>query len=62
MAAIWQGGIYDRLVNFVTLLTISVPEYLVGYILIKYLSVQLGWFPSLANVDARHADAASASC
>ncbi len=50
MAAIWQGGIYDRLVNFVTLLTISVPEYLVGYILIKYLSVQLGWFPSLANV------------
>ncbi len=50
MAAIWQGGVYDRLVNFVTLLTISVPEYLVGYILIKYLSVQMGWFPSLANV------------
>lgn len=50
MAAIWQGGIYDRLVNFVTLLTISVPEYLVGYILIKYLSVRLEWFPSLANV------------
>ena len=50
MAAIWQGGVYDRAVNFVTLLTISVPEYLVGYILIKYLSVRLGWFPSLANV------------
>ncbi len=50
MAAIWQGGIYDRLVNFVTLLTISVPEYLVGYILIKYLSVHYAWFPSLANV------------
>ncbi len=50
MAAIWQGGIYDRLVNFVTLLTISVPEYLVGYILIKYLSVRYAWFPSLANV------------
>lgn len=49
-AAIWRGGIYDRLVNTVTLLTISVPEYLVGYILIKYLAVQLGWFPSLANV------------
>jgi peptide/nickel transport system permease protein len=50
MAAIWQGGIYDRLVNFVTLLTISVPEYLVGYILIKYLSVHWELFPSLANV------------
>ncbi len=49
-AAIWRGGIYDRVVNGVTLLTISVPEYLVGYILIKYLAVQLDWFPSLANV------------
>ncbi len=50
MAAIWQGGVYDRAINFVTLLTIAIPEYLVGYILIKYLSVRLGWLPSLANV------------
>ena len=50
MAAIWQGGVYDRAINFVTLLTIAIPEYLVGYLLIKYLSVRLGWFPSLANV------------
>lgn len=50
-AAIWQGGVYDRGVNFVTLLTISVPEYLVGYLLVKYLSVRMGWFPSLANVE-----------
>ncbi len=50
MAAIWRGGAFDRSVNFVTLLTISVPEYLVGYLLVKYLSVRLGWFPSLANV------------
>ncbi len=50
MAAIWQGSTYDRAVNFLTLLTIAVPEYLVGYILIKYFSVRLGWFPSLANV------------
>lgn len=49
-AAIWQGSAYDRVVNFVTLLTISVPEYLVGYLLVKYLSVRLGLFPSLANV------------
>jgi peptide/nickel transport system permease protein len=50
MAAIWRGGIYDRLVNFFTLISISFPEYLVGYLLVKYLSVQLGWFPSMANV------------
>jgi peptide/nickel transport system permease protein len=50
LAAIWQGSFFDRAINFFTLLTISIPEYLAGYILIKYFSVQLGWFPSLANV------------
>nr|WP_131119255.1 ABC transporter permease [Lichenihabitans psoromatis] len=50
LAAVNQGGFYDRLVNVVTLMTVSVPEYFVAYILIKYLAVQLGWFPSLANV------------
>jgi peptide/nickel transport system permease protein len=50
MAAIRQGGVYDRLVNVVTLMTISVPEYFLGYLLIKYLAGDGGWFPSLANV------------
>jgi peptide/nickel transport system permease protein len=50
IAAIRQGGIFDRLINFVTLLTISVPEYFLAYLLIKYVAVGLGWFPSLANV------------
>ena len=50
LAAIYQNSWYDRAVNFITLLTISVPEYLVGYLLVKYLSVRWGLFPSLANV------------
>jgi peptide/nickel transport system permease protein len=50
LAAIRQGGVYDRLVNVVTLMTISVPEYFLAYILIKYLAVGWGIFPSLANV------------
>ena len=50
LAAIRQGGFFDRLVNVVTLMTISVPEYFLAYLLIKYVAVQLGWFPSLANV------------
>jgi peptide/nickel transport system permease protein len=50
LAAIWQGSVFDRLVNVVTLLTISVPEYLVGYILVKYLAVRFDIFPVLANV------------
>ena len=31
-------------------MTISVPEYFIGYLLIKYVAVRLGWFPSLATV------------
>ena len=50
IAAIRQGGIFDRFVNVFTLLTISVPEYFLAYILIKYVTVQLGWFPSIASV------------
>jgi peptide/nickel transport system permease protein len=50
MAAIRQGGVFDRLVNVITLITISMPEYFLAYILIKYLTVGLQWFPSLANV------------
>jgi peptide/nickel transport system permease protein len=52
LAAIWQGGVFDRLVNVVTLMTISVPEYFLAYILIKYVAVELGWFPSLASVSS----------
>ena len=52
LAAIWQGGVFDRLVNVVTLMTISVPEYFLAYLLIKYVAVDLGWFPSLATVSS----------
>jgi peptide/nickel transport system permease protein len=55
LAAIRQGGIYDKTVNIITLAAISVPEYFLAYLLIKYLSVQLGWFPSLANVTPKMA-------
>lgn len=51
MAAIWQASLFDRAVNTITLMTISIPEYLVGYLLVKYLSVRLGWLPTLANVN-----------
>ena len=52
LAAIRQGGVFDRFVNVVTLMTISVPEYFLAYILIKYVAVELGWFPSLASVSS----------
>ena len=41
----------DKLISTVTLATISVPEFLVGYIAIYFLSVQFRLLPSLASVN-----------
>jgi len=40
----------DKLISTVTLATVSVPEFLLGYIAVYFLSVQLRWFPSLATI------------
>lgn len=40
----------DKVISGVTLATISVPEFLLGYIVVFYLSVQFRVFPSLATV------------
>ncbi|MCP4187112.1 MAG: ABC transporter permease [Gammaproteobacteria bacterium] len=50
-AALYRGSIYDRLVNALTLTTISFPEFFVAYILILIFSSFLKFFPSLANID-----------
>lgn len=50
LAALYRNTIYDRMVNVVTLTSISTPEFFVAYILILFFSVKLGWFPSLSNV------------
>jgi peptide/nickel transport system permease protein len=41
----------DKLISMVTLATISVPEFLVGYIAIYFLSVKFRLLPSLASVN-----------
>jgi peptide/nickel transport system permease protein len=48
--AIFKNTYYDRLTNVLGLAAISLPEFFVGYLLILLVSVQLGWFPSLAMV------------
>jgi len=52
MAAIRQDSVFDRIVNAVTLATISVPEFFIGYVLIIVFAVKLDWFPSLAMISA----------
>ena len=50
IAAIRQGGIFDRTVNVVTLFSISVPEFFIGYVLVMLFAVKLRFFPVLSNV------------
>lgn len=52
LAALYRNSFYDRSVNVITLSSISTPEFFVAYILIMFVSVKMGWFPSLSNIRA----------
>ncbi|SLN21453.1 ABC transporter permease [Ruegeria meonggei] len=41
----------DKLISAITLTTVSIPEFLIGYVLVYFISVKLGWFSSLAMVN-----------
>ena len=49
LAAVCRNSVFDRLVNICGLAAISMPEFLIGYILILYLAVQYRWFPAIAT-------------
>lgn len=51
LSALYRGTSFDRVVNGVSLTTISVPEFFVAYILIVFLGVRLRWLPTLSNVN-----------
>ena len=50
VAAIYRGGWFDKLISSSTLAAISMPEFLVGYIVIAIFAVELGWFPSISTL------------
>ncbi|NTH16732.1 ABC transporter permease [Agrobacterium rhizogenes] len=50
VAAIRQNGIFDRFVNVIALLSISVPEFFTGYLLVMLFAVKFHIFPVLSNV------------
>ncbi|MBL4806273.1 MAG: ABC transporter permease [Rhodobacteraceae bacterium] len=41
----------DKMISGVTLATISLPEFFIGYLLIYFVSVKLRWFPSVAIIN-----------
>lgn len=50
LSAINEGKLVDRAANVLSLITISVPEFFIAYMLVLVFAVQLDWFPSLATV------------
>jgi len=50
LAAINEGKLIDKASNILTLITISIPEFFIAYLMIIFFVVDLGWFPSLATV------------
>ena len=51
LAAFFRNSLFDRIVNAVTLTTISFPEFFVGYVLMLFFAIRLPWFPSLSTVN-----------
>ncbi|MCR6502792.1 ABC transporter permease [Shinella sp. CPCC 101442] len=49
LAALYRNGVFDRVINMLTLTSISFPEFFVAYVLILFLSVKTGLLPSLAG-------------
>jgi peptide/nickel transport system permease protein len=50
VAAMYRRQPFDTAINLLTLLAISLPEFLVAYLLIYVFTVKAGWAPSLAVV------------
>lgn len=52
LAALYRNSLFDRLINLLTLTSISVPEFFVAYILMLFLAIEWPLFSSLANVSS----------
>lgn len=47
-AAVWRGSLYDRIVNVITVATVSVPEFLFATLAVLVFAVRLHWLPALS--------------
>jgi peptide/nickel transport system permease protein len=41
----------DKMISGITLTAISLPEFLLGYIVMYFVGVKLGWFPTVSNIN-----------
>jgi peptide/nickel transport system permease protein len=50
LSVVVQGTLFDRAVGWLTLVFISLPDFVLGYGLILLFGVRLRWVPNLSNV------------
>ena len=50
LAALYRNTPFDRSINVVNLTWVSFPDYFIGYVLILFLAIQAGIFPSISNI------------
>jgi peptide/nickel transport system permease protein len=51
MAVRYRDRWPDKLISAITLASISIPEFLIGYVLMYFIGVKLGWAPSVAMIN-----------
>lgn len=50
LAALYQDKMADKGISAITLIFVSIPDFLLGYLLLLFCAVKLGWFPALSRV------------
>lgn len=53
VSAVFQGTPFDRSISVTTIGMISLPEFLVGYLLVLFVAVELNWLPALSSINQR---------
>ncbi len=50
LAVRYRNGPVDKAISGLALASMSLPEFFIGYVLILFFTVKLGWFPSVSTV------------
>ena len=49
-AALFRDTLFDKAINTISLTTVSVPEFLLGYLLVLIFAVRMHWFPPISDI------------
>ena len=50
IAVRYRNGLVDKTISGLSLSATSLPEFFIGYVLMYFFAVRLGWFPSVSTV------------